>query len=97
MVSFATGCHNNHGIFFSFPCLINDVHFCILGRSLRLDLSDGDAGKLGYLAGYAAEAGFDWVENTYQKNYIRASIIPDGKSASSISRPLIKTVLGHEQ
>ncbi len=57
-------------------------NFCFIGRSLRVQTSDGDRGKLGRLAGFAVDAGFDWVECTNQ-NYIRASAIPDGK------RPLV--------
>jgi hypothetical protein len=45
---------------------------------VRLQISDGDRGKLSRLAGLAIEAGFDWVEYTDQ-HYIRASVIPDGE------------------
>ena len=45
---------------------------------MRLQTNDFDQDKLGRLAGLAKEAGFDWVEYT-DSNYIRASVIPDGK------------------
>ncbi len=62
--------------------VLNCPNVCFIGRSLRLQTSDGDRGKLGRLAELAVYAGFDWVECTNQ-NYIRASVIPDGK------RPLV--------
>ncbi len=62
--------------------VLNCPNLCFIGRSLLLQTSDGDRGKLGRLAGLAVYAGFNWVECTYPY-YIRASVIPDGK------RPLV--------
>ena len=52
--------------------------FSSTGRSVRLQTSDGDRHKLGRLAGLALEAGFDWV-GYKNYDYIRASVVPDGK------------------
>ena len=50
----------------------------MIGRTIKLRVSDGDRGKLGQLCGLALEAGFDWVY--YQSyDFIRVSVIPDGK------------------
>ena len=45
---------------------------------MRLQISDGDRGKLSRLAGLAIGVGFNWVEYT-NLHYIRASVMPDGK------------------
>lgn len=52
--------------------------FCLAGRAVRLQTSDGDSGKLATLAGLAVQAGFDWVYYA-TSSYIHASIIRDGK------------------
>ena len=61
-----------------FNTLFKPTFNCYPGRSLRLQLSDGDRSKLGSLGGLAIEAGFEWVHYA-NRDYIRASVIPDGK------------------
>eukprot|EP00794_Sanderia_malayensis_P006323 gene6323-7047_t len=46
------------------------------GRTLKIQVSDGDRNKLGQLCGLAAKSGFDWIY--YQnRDFIRVSVIPD--------------------
>ena len=55
------------------------------GRSLKVRLSGGSninsESNLGQLCGLALAAGFDWVYFE-SSNYIRISVIPDGKTIS---------------
>lgn len=45
---------------------------------MQLQTKKNNEKNLGSLAGLAIQAGFDWVEYTTSE-YIRASVIPDGK------------------